>query len=98
MAMSAATLATGIAGGFGSQSGGTGHTGVDLDHGVFKAVRIQGKLAVAAAFDTHGGDDAEGRRTKHLVFFVREGHSRGDNNAVAGVDAHRIEVFHGADG
>ena len=35
--------------------------------------------------------------SKHLVFFIRKGDCRGDNDGVAGVDAHRIKIFHRAD-
>ena len=70
---------------------------VYLDNGIFKALRIQRKLAVAAALDAHRLDNIQRCGTKHLVFLIRQRHSRCDNNGVAGVDADRVKVFHRAD-
>ena len=91
-------LGDGIAGGLGGQGGGTGHTGVYLDDRVFKAVRIQGELDIAASLYLQHADDIQGGGTEHLVFLVRQSHRRSDYDRVPSVNAHRIKVFHGADG
>ncbi len=70
-------LGDGVAGGLGGQGGGAGHPGVDLDDRVLKAVRIEGKLAVAAALDAHGGDDVEGPRFEASGIPCRRGSGRG---------------------
>ena len=59
---------------------------------------MQGKLAVAAAFHPQFGDDPQSGGAQHLVFLVGQGDGRGYDDGVAGVDAHRVQVFHGADG
>ena len=59
---------------------------------------MQRELAVAAALDAHRFDDVQRRRAQHLVFPVREGNSRCDNDGVAGVHSDGIEVFHRAHG
>ena len=91
-------LGDGIAGGLARQGGGAGDPRIDLDHRVFKGIRVQGELAVAAAHDAQGLDHAEGSRTEHLVFPVRQRQRRGRHDAVPGVDAHGVHVFHGTDG
>ena len=91
-------LSDGIAGGLGGQRRGARHTGVDLDDGVLEAVRLQGKLAVAAALDAKLGDDIQRSVTQHLVFFIGKGLAGGHNDGVAGMDADGVEVLHVADG
>ena len=91
-------LGDGIAGGLGSQGGGTGHTGVDLDDGVFKGGGMQGKLAVAAAFYPQLVDDVQGSGAQHLVLFIGQGDGGGDHDRVAGMHAHRVQVLHRAHG
>ena len=91
-------LGDGIAAGLAGQGRGAAHPGIDLDDRVFKAVGVQGKLAVAAAHDADGLDHLQGGRAQHLVFFVCQRQGRGYHHAVAGVDAHGVHVFHGAHG
>ena len=79
------------------QRGRTADTGVDLDHAVFKAHRMQGKLDVAAACDLQLINNIQGGASEHLVFLVAQGLGRGDNDTVAGMHAYRIDVFHVAD-
>ena len=90
-------LGDGVAGGLGSQSGRTGHTGVDLDDRVVKAVGLQGKLAVAAALDAQLGDDVQRGGAEHLVLFIGQGLAGRDDDGVAGVDADGVKVLHVAD-
>ena len=83
-------------GGLGCQGGGTADAGVHLNDRIFKAVRVQGELAVAAALDAHGGNDVQCGRAEHLILFIRQSYCGGDDDGVAGMDAYRVEVFHGA--
>ena len=55
------------------------------------------ELAVAAALYLQLLDDIDSRCTEHLIFPVAESYRRSDNDTVACVDAHRVEVLHGAD-
>ena len=87
-------LGNGVAGSLGSQCGGAGHTGVDLDDRVVEAVRLQGKLAVAAALDAQLGDNIQCGGTQHLVLVVGQGLGGSHDHRVAGVDAHGVEVLH----
>ncbi len=91
-------LGDGIAGGLAGQRRRAGHAWVDLDDGVFEAVGIQRELAVAAAHDAQRRDDVQRGTAQHLIFLVREGQRRGDDDGVAGVHAHWVEVLHGAHG
>ena len=91
-------LGDGVAGGLGGQGRGTGDTGVDLNNSVFKAVGVQSELAVAAAHDAQGRHDVQGGGAQHLIFLVGKGQGRGRHDGIAGVYAHRVEVFHGAHG
>ena len=91
-------LGNGIAGGLGGQGGGTGHTGVHLNDRIFKAVRVQRQLHIAAAHDTKMGDDVQRCLAEHLEFLVRQGLGGGHHDGIAGVDANGVKVLHGADG
>ena len=91
-------LGDGITGSLGGQGGGPGDSGVDLDDGVLKALGVQGKLAVAAALDAQGVDDLQRGGPEHLILLVHKGQGGRDNDGVAGMDAHRVHVLHGADG
>ena len=91
-------LGDGITGGLGGQRRRTGHAGVHLDNGVLKAVGIQRQLHVAAAHDAQMGDDVQRRLAEHLELLVRQRLGGGYHDGVAGMDAHRVKVFHGADG
>ena len=44
------------------------------------------------------GDDVQGGGAEHLELLVRQGLGGRHHDGVAGVDAHRVEVLHGADG
>ena len=86
-----------IPGRFGGQRGRPGYPGIYLDDRVFKAVRPERELAVAAAFHLQLGNDAQRRAAEHLVLFVGKRDTRRDDDTVPGMDAHRIEVLHRAD-
>ena len=90
-------LGDGITGGLAGQRGRTGHTGIYLDDTVFKAVRIQRVLHVAAAGDAQFGDDIQGRSSQHLVFLVSQSLGRSHHDTVSRMHAHRVDIFHVAD-
>ena len=88
----------GIAAGFAGQCGRAGHTGVDLDEVILKTARVQRELHIAAALDFQGPYDLQGAVPEHMILLVGQGLGGADHDAVAGVDAHRIDIFHVADG
>ena len=90
-------LGDGVAGRLARQSGGTAHTGIHLDDAVFKAGGMQGELHVAASCDLKLVDDVKSGASEHLIFLVAQGLGGCHHDAVPGVHAHRIDVFHIAD-
>ena len=88
----------GIAAGLAGQGGGTADPGIDLDQVVFAGIGIQRKLHVAAALDLQFTDDADGAVIEHLQVRVRQTQNRRHHHAVAGMHAHRVHIFHAADG
>ena len=100
----------GIARRLARQSRAAAHPGVDLDNVVTAGVRRpagkgladhvprgEGKLHVATALDAQRADDLEAGRAQHLVVLVGQGLARRHDDAVAGVDPHRVQVLHVAD-
>ena len=82
---------------FGSQGRRTADTGIDFDDVILVAVRVEGVLDVAAAFDLQAADDGQRCRTQHLVLQVVQGLARCDDDGVARMDADGVDVFHVAD-
>ena len=76
----------------------TADTRVDFDDVVAVAVRVEGILRVAAAFDAELADNAKRCTAEHLVFMVRQRLRRRNDDGIARMDADRVEVFHVADG
>ena len=91
-------LGDGITGGLGGQGGGAADTGVHLNDRIFKAVRVQRQLHVAAAHDAQMSDDVQRGLPQHLELLVRQGLGGSHHDGITGVDAHGVEVLHGADG
>ena len=91
-------LGDGIPRGLRGQGGGPAHPGVHLNHRVFKAVGVQGQLHVAPAHNPQVGDDIQRRLAEHLEFLVRQGLGGSHHDGIAGVDAHGVQILHGADG
>ncbi len=75
----------------------TAHPRIYLNDIVFRAVRVEGILHIAAAFDAQGADNIQRRRPQHLVLVVGQRLRRRHHDAVARVDAHRVEILHIAD-
>ncbi len=86
------------AGSLGRQRRGTRHPRVHLDHHHAPGVRADAELHVGAAgFHADLTQDRQRGVTQDLVFLVGQGLRRRNGDGVAGVHAHRIEVFDGAD-
>ena len=85
-----------VAGGLGGQRRGPRHPRVDLDDVVVERGGVQGELDIAPTLDTQCVDDGDRRVTQHLVLDVGEGLGGSEDDGVAGVHAHRVEVLHGA--
>ena len=86
-----------IAGRFGRQGAGTADPRIDFDDDIVGALGVERELHVAAAFHAKLADDRQRGRTQHLVFVVGKCLRRGDDDAVAGMYADRVDVFHVAD-
>ena len=100
-----------VAGGLAGQGGAAADPGVHFDD-VVVGVRFpvglqrlfhpgvgpQGHLDIAAALNTQAANNLQAGRPEHLVLLVGQGLAGGHHDAVAGVGAHRIQVFHVADG
>ena len=71
---------------------------VHFDHAVIFRVGVECVLNVALADDPDVADDLDRQFSQFMVFGVRKGLRRGYDDALAGVDAQRVEVFHVADG
>ena len=91
-------LGDGVAGGLGGQGRGPADPGIHFDDRVLKALRVQCQLHVAATHDPQVGDDVQRRLAEHLELLVRQGLGGGHHDGVAGMDTHRVQVLHGADG
>ena len=87
----------GIARGLRRQGRGARHAGIDLDQVVFERERVECELHVAAALDLQFADDLQRRVAQHLELLVGERLARGNDDRVAGVDAHRVDILHAAD-
>ena len=79
-----------IAGGLGGKSGGTGHSGVDLDEVILEGLGVQRELDIAAALDFQRPDQAQGGIPEHVILLVGQRLRRADHDGVAGVDAHGV--------
>ena len=86
-----------IPAGLAGQGGRTAHPGIDLDQEVLAAVRVQGELYVAAAFNLQFPDDLDGAVVQHLQVVVVQAQNRRHHHAVAGMHAHGVHVLHPAD-
>ena len=91
-------LGDGKAGGLGGECGRTRDTRVHLDDGHAAVLGVDGELHVGAAgLDADFADDGDGGVAHALVLAIGERLRGRDSDGVAGVDAHGVEVFDGAD-
>ncbi len=77
-----------------SKGRGAADPGIYLDHTVFKAIGMQGKLYVAAPRDVQFSYNVQGGGTQHLVFLICQRLGGRHNDTIAGMDPHRIDIFH----
>ena len=88
----------GVAAGLAGEGGGTADAGVDLDEVVLEALGVERELHVAAAFNLQRADDFQRAVPEHLVFLIGQRLAWADDDRVARVHAHGVEVFHVANG
>ena len=86
------------AGSLGSQSGGTGGTGIDFDNNDAVGFRIMGKLYVGAADNLNAFNDFISLLLQTLLTFLRNGEHRGGTERIAGMHAEGIDILNKADG
>ena len=86
-----------IAGRLGGQGRAARQPGVDLDDPVVAVLGIEGELDVAFADDAEVADGLDRDLAQQVVFGVGQGLRGRDDDALARVDAHRVEVLHVAD-
>ena len=85
-------------GGLRRQRRGSRHARVHLDDDHPAVLRVHRELDVRSArLDADAADDAARGVAHPLIFLVAERQDRRDRDAVAGVDAHRIDVLDRAD-
>ena len=88
----------GEAGGLGGERGAARDARVHLDDDHAPVGRVDGELHVAAAgIDADLAQAAQGGVAHHLVFAIGEGLRGRHGDGIAGVHAHGVEVFDGAD-
>ena len=84
--------------GLGRERGAAADARVHLDDDHAAVVGVDAELDVrAAGLDAHGADDGEALVAHDLKFLVSQRLDGRDGDAIAGVDAHGVEVFDGAD-
>ena len=91
-------LGNGVAGGLACQRRGTTDTGIHLNHTVFKAIGMKGKLHITPAGNLKLVDDIECRGTEHLVFLIPQRLGGRHHDAVPGMHPYGVDIFHVADG
>jgi len=88
----------GEAGGFGGEGGRAAHARIHFDDHQAAVRRVDRELDIrAAGLDADHPHDRDRRITHDLVFAVGQCHGRRHGDAVAGMDAHGVEIFDGTD-
>ena len=88
----------GKAGGFAGQCRTARHARIHFNDDHTAIFRVDGELHVRAAGFYADFADNRSRSVAHaLKFFVRQGLRGSHGNRIAGVDAHGVEIFYGAD-
>ncbi len=88
----------GVPGGLACQRRRARHARVDFNDVVVERVRVYRQLHVAAPLDAERINNAKGSRAQQVILHVAQGLAGSHHDAVAGVDAHRVQVLHVADG
>src|SRR5262249_52262797 len=88
----------GIASRLRGQCRATGDTRIDLDDIEVERAGVERELDIAATLYTERPNNAQRRRTQHLILTVGERLTGRDDDTVAGMHAEWIEVLHVADG
>lgn len=84
----------GVTSSLGSESRGSGETGVDLDNAVLAALRVESILDVALSNNAEMSDNPDGSCTEHVVVLVGKRLRRSNDDGVTGVNTKRVEVLH----
>ncbi len=84
----------GIACGLGCKRRATAQSGVDLDDTIVLAVGVESILHVALSDDADVPDDADGQVAQLVILRIGKRLRRGDDDALSGMDAQRVEVLH----
>ena len=83
-----------IACGFRGEGGGAREACVHLNHAIVFRLGVEGILHVTFAHDADVAHDANGKLAEFVVFIVGERLRGGYHDALARVNAERVEVFH----
>ena len=67
---------------------------VHLDNAILPGRRVKRILDVAFTDDAQVSDNLQGSRAEHMVFVIREGLGRRDDDGVTGVGAEGVEILH----
>ena len=67
---------------------------VQLDNAILPGRRVKRIPDVAFADDALVSNNLQGSRAEHMVFVIREGLGRRDDDRVAGVGAERVKILH----
>ena len=85
-------------GGLGRQRRRAGNPRIHLDDHHLPVVRVNGELDVGAAgFDPDLAQHRQRGVAHDLIFLVRQRLRRGDGDGIAGMHAHRVQIFNRAD-
>ena len=87
-----------VAAGFGRQGGAAGDSGIDFNQIILEGVGVQRELHIAAALDFQRPNQLQRGIPEHMVLFIGQGLRRADDYGVTGVNAHRVQILHVADG
>ena len=67
---------------------------IDFNDAIFLGVGVQCVLDVAFSNDAEMPDNLESSRTKHMIFIIRKGLGRGNDDRISGVCSQWVKVFH----
>ena len=88
----------GITARLGRQRRRTGNTGVDLNQVILEGMGVKSKLNIASALDLQRANDLQRTVAEHMIFLIGERLRGTNDNGVACVDSHGVDVLHVTDG